>query len=336
MTEKHVLKQQQCFCLSSSDGRHTVSTPVPDLYSSQEEADTRMLLHCQYASHRTSTETNIIVRSPDTDVLVILISYAKCMSQQILFDTGTGNKRRMISITNICDTIGAEVCAALPALHAFTGSDCISAFVRQGKVKPFKLLMKNSKFHTVFQRLGSSTEVTDDVHEDVQKFVCAMYGKPTYNNTDQARHDIFKSRYEPKSKKSSFSIHNGIDLSLLPPCSSTLCLHTRRANYQAYIWRNSHNQFVNIPSPVNNGWKLDEAGDLIVDWTSGDVLPQQLVDLLMPSKAATSTTETSANDQDEADDSGDAMYAYEIFENEIEEDDEVDNIIDVIFDDEDD
>ena len=252
------------------------------------------------------------------------------MPQRILFDTGTGNNRRMISITDIAASIGVEVSKALPVLHAFTGSDCISAFVMKGKVKPFKLLIKNPKFNNVFQRMGSSTEVGDDVHEDIQKFVCSMYGKPTYTNTDKVCHDIFKSRYEPKSKKSFFTIHNGINLSLLPPCTSTLRLHTKRANYQTYIWKHSHIPYVNLPSPVDNGWKLAESGDLIVDWTSGDIMPQQLVDLLVPTEPQSTPNESSSSIADEPN------YDYETFENEIEEDDEVDNIIDVIFDDEDD
>ena len=46
---------------------------LTDLFSSQEEADTRMLLH---AVHLASTYERIIIRSDDTDVLVLLLYYA--------------------------------------------------------------------------------------------------------------------------------------------------------------------------------------------------------------------------------------------------------------------
>ena len=78
---------------------------------------------------------------------------------------------------------------------------------------------------------------------------------------------------------------------------------------------------VEVPSPVVNGWKLDDDGCLVVEWTSGDVLPQKLVDVLVSSEV----TETSVTSDYEP---------YEPYEEEIQEEDEVDNIIDMIFDDE--
>ena len=52
-----------------------------------------------------------------------------------------------------------------------------------------------------------------------------------------------------------------------------------RVNYQSFIWRNSHLATVDVPSPVGKGWQLED-GYLVVEWTSEDVLPPQLVDVL--------------------------------------------------------
>ena len=65
-----------------------------------------------------------------------------------------------------------------------------------------------------------------------------------------------------------------------------------------------------------------------MEWTTGDVMPQQLIDLLVPTEEQPITPDTQA--------CNDAECHYETFEDEIEEDCEIDNIIDVIFDDEDD
>ena len=50
------------------------SRPVQDLFSSQEEADTRMILH-SLVSKQPHVNIIIVVRSPDTDVFLLLMSY---------------------------------------------------------------------------------------------------------------------------------------------------------------------------------------------------------------------------------------------------------------------
>ena len=146
-----------------------------------------------------------------------------------------------------------------------------------------------------------------------------------YTDTDQARYDIFKSRYEPKSGKKSFSIDNGINLSLLPLTHQ----HFTCTPYEPttnHTFGKIHTFPVKIPSPINNGWKLDESRNFSVDWTSGDILPLQLVDLVSPTEPESSNAEPN--------ECSETNYVYQFFKNEIEEDDEIDNIIDVIFEDE--
>ena len=76
------------------------------------------------------------------------------------------------------------------------------------------------------------------------------------------------------------SSFDGIDLSLLPPCRASLEMHTRRANYQAFIWCHAHEQFPNVPSPEGHGWKIDEEGSVDYEWTHGFIVPQELIDIL--------------------------------------------------------
>ena len=47
------------------------------------------------------------------------------------------------------------------------------------------------------------------------------------------------------------------DLSLLPPCASTLRKHTARSNYICHIWKNAINQLQNLESFENYGWLAD-------------------------------------------------------------------------------
>ena len=313
--------EEECFCLQSFDGVHTTSDAVSTLFSNQEEADSRIVLHCMYECNRSSTHTPIIIRSPDTDVFVILLHYSDKFSCKIFFNTGSGNKRRLICVSDVATLLGQQITKALTGFHAFTGCDTVSAFVRQGKLKPFKTLQKFTKLIPVFQRLGATSDKLCDLDvKELQQFVCYMYGKTSHTDTNKVRYDIFTARYESKTEKNAFSIHNGIDLSLLPPCQSSLYMHCLRANYQSYIWNNSHKPYVEVPSPVGCGWRLD-GGELSIDWTYGDIMPQQLLDVLR------------TPDDNDAAEEDELNYDYEVFENEVEEDCEVDNILDVIFDD---
>ena len=170
--------EEECVTLKSYNVIDVDSSSCMELFSSQEEANTRILLHCLYAAQESMTDTNIVVRSPDTDVLIILII-----------------------------------------------------------------------------------------------------------------------------------------------CTSSLHMHCLRANYQSYIWKHSHLPYAHIPSPIGNGWCLDEDGYMCIDWTKGDIMPQKLVDVL------------ASTDPDYDPGSKETNYDYEPFENEIEEDYKIDNILDVIFDD---
>ena len=94
---------------------------------SQEEADTRIILHCLHISVTAYTATHIIIQSPDTDVLVLLLMYAQDMDSVVLFDTGTGDKRRLLNVKQIIEVKESDLCSALPALHCCTGYDTVSA-----------------------------------------------------------------------------------------------------------------------------------------------------------------------------------------------------------------
>ena len=147
---------------------------------------------------------------------------------------------------------------------------------------------------------------------------------PGSDNVNKVRYDIFRSRYDATTPKLSLSNTGGIDLSLLPPCRSSLEMHCLRVNYQCYVWNHAHIGFSDVQSPIGLGWKLNEDGHIAVDWTKGDIIPPQLIDIM---------AEATPNDSTENDDSGDDE---EMFSGQDVEECEIDNIIDVILEDDDD
>ncbi|XP_050295784.1 uncharacterized protein LOC126735741 [Anthonomus grandis grandis] len=102
-----------------------------------EEADGRIVLHLQNAIENAGLH-NIIVRSSDTDVLVLLVSFFLKLSQKGLkhlwLQYGVGSKQRYISVHQISQTLGDDKSEALRGFHAFSGSDFTSFFVARASV----------------------------------------------------------------------------------------------------------------------------------------------------------------------------------------------------------
>jgi len=89
---------------------------------------------------------------PDTDIFFILLYFAPRLNIKILFDTGTGNKCRLIDISKLAVDFTPTYCDA----HAFTRFDTTSAFKGIGKIKPIQLVQKTPRYQELFQDLGKS------------------------------------------------------------------------------------------------------------------------------------------------------------------------------------
>ena len=135
------------------DGKVNDLRSVTNLSSSQEEADTLIILHGIYATNEAENEDlDIIVRSPDTDVFLLLIAFCHKFKHPLYFDTGRANKRRMIHINTLCE-IHKDIQDSILCLHAFTACDINSAFAQKGKKKPLTHLQKSPEFHVNLQRV---------------------------------------------------------------------------------------------------------------------------------------------------------------------------------------
>ena len=238
------------------------------------------------------------------------------MANEVYFDTGAGNKRRLLSIKAICEARHdiEELWDALLGLHAFSGCDSVSAFVRKGKIQPLKCLLKNRNFIPCFMSLGNCPDMTDNVMHELERFVCSLYGRPGNDNVNKVRYDIFKQKFKVRSS-SLVSTLIGTDLSLLPPCQKALQMHILRANYQTLIWKRANEAYPDIPLPAGHGWRMND-GVLSINWFEGDLLPKELTDVLV-------SNETAVEEYDDSEDDTSVEY---------------NNLVDVIFssDDEDD
>ena len=81
----------------------------------------------------------------------------------------------------------------------------------------------------LFSELGKSFQLSDELVNNLQEFVCKMYGKEI-TDIDLLRYKLYCS------KKGKCKIER------LPPCMAALRQHCLRANYQTRVWRLCHEQ----------------------------------------------------------------------------------------------
>ena len=130
---RFVTSSDRCITLTESGWQE-----IDDLQSTQEEADTRILLH---AKHAAETIPALICITEDTAVFIICLGLCQDVNSNIFIRRGSKSSVRLVDITKLAAALGRDVCAALLGLHPWTGCDTISACAGQGNLKALKILL---------------------------------------------------------------------------------------------------------------------------------------------------------------------------------------------------
>ena len=284
-----------CMKMEQKD-RGVLETERPDhLQCQHEEADTLLAFHANSIA-----SGNIMVRSTDTDVFIILLGLAgKREGINIILDYGSGNHRRYIGVSELAGKLEEEqsgITEALIGLHALTGCDFTSCFYRKGKVKPFQRLASNADHIAAMQSL--TTEEVDI--PGITAFVCLLYGFRTSNITE-ARYKAFMRMSGGKGKDLQANLKK-INCASLPPCEKTLLNHIKRAQYVARMWKRAdETNPTRNASPTDYGWKLSQ-NCFEPDWFQGISIPQSLTRTLTSPADANGGEITSSDDEEPEDD----------------------------------
>ena len=292
--------QGRSYLLESDDGISVKKTEIPELHSNQEETDTRVILYCAYAQEQGYDVVRI--RSPDTDVFFIALHHASKFDITILFDTGTGNRRRLLNISELAREYGQVMCTALMCLHVFTHCHTTSAFKGVGKVRPIKLLQKTEAFQDALSKLGDTWDVSVRLDEDLEQFTCAMYGRGRFKSVDAARAAILKEKCG--GQDGNINLSRNVDLSQLPPCQKALHQHIRRADYQVGIWKAADIPQLRVPQPTGgHGWTTVD-GKTQPMWFQGPLIPTDVAveDDSLPSDDDSTSSESETEQDDSASD----------------------------------
>ena len=247
-----------------------MDTPVSVRPCEAEEADQRLVRHT--LNLISNGYNNIIVRTIDTDVLILLISYIEQIElNAVELHAYLINSDKYFNIKQIIHDLGSDTCLALPFFFAFTGCDTVSSFYGKGKCKAYDTWLKSDGIDDltdVFINLGKKPDqVTSKQIDILENYVLQLYGS-THHTLAAERLDKFKKSAEN-------------DLRSLPPSREALYQHTLRASYQTgYLWRQSVEE-LEIPDANQWGWKTDSEGDFQPNWTGveSQVSIQSFIDI---------------------------------------------------------
>ena len=109
LTGKNLFVTANNLCFEISSGGFRIRE---DLKSSQEEADTRMLLH---ASHAPNAGYAVVISSEDTDFLVISLAFKTFIATPSMFIKTTKQSiTTYVDVSKVLQVVGGQVCRALP------------------------------------------------------------------------------------------------------------------------------------------------------------------------------------------------------------------------------
>ncbi|XP_071477249.1 uncharacterized protein [Diadema antillarum] len=217
-----------------------------------EEADTRITVHLQHAVERGSRK--IVIRTVDTDVLVILIGqfpslFIEHPDIDIWVAFGVGKNFCHYNINNICKHLGDDKSRALPLFHAYTGCDTTSCFLGKGKKSAWRVWKSYPEVTQAFLHFVDHPFQAVDVSSEhiscLERFTVLMYDV-TSNlvSVNEARRELFCKRKR--------------NLENIPPTQDALLQHIKRVLYQSGIWTTCRQAQSAVPSPEGWGWTMED------------------------------------------------------------------------------
>ena len=94
-----MVAEGHAYQLQAVDDNTIQRKEVLSLLSGQVETDTTVILYCKFAQD--NGYKYVRARSPDSDIFFILLLYVHELTITVLFDTGTGNRRGLINMTEL-------------------------------------------------------------------------------------------------------------------------------------------------------------------------------------------------------------------------------------------
>ena len=183
--ELFVASESVCYKLTRTSYEET-----QELSSTQEEADTRLLLHAAHAGK--CGYKAIIIHTEDTDVFIMSLAFSRQIAIPLYLKCGTKGRTRFIAVQQVVHCIGESLCESLIGFHAFTGCDTVSAFAGRGKIAALKILKRSNSYQDTFKELGRDWDMSKDLSTQLEAFTCEMYhSKAGTEDINDLRYRLF-------------------------------------------------------------------------------------------------------------------------------------------------
>ena len=214
-----------------------------------EEADSRMIYHALRSN------TNVVVVSKDTDVLILMIyAYALySIEEEWVMKIGPS---KYVNIAKIVKHISHQVSIMLPYVHALTGCDTTSYLYGVGKIRVFNKILKKPSVLSDLETLGQGSGLPVE-YSKIERFVKTVCFAGKENETLVETRERLYNKQKVKSSQS------------LPPDPDSLKQAILRANHQMYYWSRLNIPIVRTIPLSDNGWMLNEDGGVVPVWFTG-------------------------------------------------------------------
>ena len=122
-------------------------------------------------------------------------------------------------------------------------------------------------FMPTFTVLGSNWNIDQNLECLLEEYVPSLYGEKKLSVSEVKFYILQKERERENEL---------IDLSLIPPCKSSLRLHILRKNVVASIWKNTHRATINTPDATEGSWNADG----IIEWIQ-EAFPKNITEFFI-------------------------------------------------------
>jgi hypothetical protein len=238
---------------------NTRTSLVSSFSSELAEADGRIILHA-YDGVLHGAKI-IVIRTVDTDVLVLAISFFFALAglglQELWIHFGVGNRRRYIAAHKVAENLGEQKSVALRAFHAFTGCDTVSSFSLIGKTRAWNGWLKFDEVTEAFAYIAlPQNNLNAKVFELLERYVVLLYDNECVGlSLSQTRKVLFTS----KSRS----------LEHMPPTFAALQQHILRAAFQSgHLWGQALKSNPVVPNVQEWGWCKNQQGELVPNWSN--------------------------------------------------------------------